>query len=519
MDNKQPDSQISQFPNSYWHSHQRPHFSPLIQDESTEVAVIGGGIVGIVTAYLLAKAGKKVTLVEAREFFHGVTGHTTAKITAQHALIYNELIQTFGKEKARLYYEANRDGLDFIRETSKELNIDCDFEEKDAVVFASSAKGLKQIEKEARAYETLDINGTLTHGQLRDLPFETLAALTMPYQAQFHPVKYLKGLLDEVSRLGGQIYDRTRAVKLSKSDNTVTMENGAVLSYDEIVVASHYPFNDFDGLYFSKLSINRSYAIAGRINKPIPDGMYISAESPIRSLRSIPVENGNDLFLIGGDSHQTGKSNPPNQVHFENLLAFGKEWFELEEVEYHWSAQDMTTLDKVPYIGQMTRTSENVLVATGFNKWGMAMGVSAAKILTDIINGEENDYVELFDPTRNKLKGKDIQRFSKKNTSVGKNLLETKLQRPDKSPEDLDLDEGGLVSIGGKKLGGYRDENGELHLVKTTCSHMGCGLNWNNSERSWDCPCHGSRFSYSGDVLNGPAVKPLKKVDEKKSVE
>jgi len=514
MGNKQSDSQIAQFPNSYWHSHQTPHFTPMTQDESTEVAVIGGGIVGIITAYLLTKAGKKVTLVEARDYFKGVTGHTTAKITAQHALIYNELIQTFGKEKARLYYEANRDGLDFIRETSKELGADCDFEEKDAIVYASSEKGQKQIEKEARAYETLEINGTLTLGQLNALPFETTAALTMPYQAQFHPVKFLEGLLDEVERSGGHIYDQTRAVKLSKNKKMVSMENGSVLTYDKVVVASHYPFNDFDGLYFSKLSINRSYAIAGKIKKPIPDGMYISAESPIRSLRSIHTDNGEDLFLIGGDSHQTGKSDPPNQVHFENLEAFGKEWFDLENVEYHWSAQDMTTLDKVPYIGQMTRISKDVLVATGFNKWGMSMGVSAAMILTDLINGEANDYKELFDPTRNKLKGKDIQRFSKKNTSVGKDLLETKLQRPDKSAEDLALDEGGLVFVNGKKLGGYRDENGELHLVKTTCSHMGCGLNWNNSERSWDCPCHGSRFSYSGDVENGPAVKPLEKVEE-----
>ncbi|MDZ7836280.1 MAG: FAD-dependent oxidoreductase [Alkalibacterium sp.] len=153
MTNQKADSQIAQFPNSFWHSNRTPHFTPMNQDESTEVAVIGGGIVGIITAYLLAKAGKKVTLVEARDYFKGVTGHTTAKITAQHGLIYNKLIQTFGKEKARLYYEANRDGLDFIRETSKALGIDCDFEQKDATVFAASEKGEKQIRKEAQAYE------------------------------------------------------------------------------------------------------------------------------------------------------------------------------------------------------------------------------------------------------------------------------------------------------------------------------------------------------------------------------
>lgn len=513
MANAFTDHQVSNFPKSYWHSHQTPYYKPLTQDESTDVAVIGGGMVGIVTAYLLLKAGKRVTLVEARDYLSGVTGNTTAKITAQHGLIYSELIQTFGKEKARLYYEANRDGLDFIRETSKELDIACDFEEKDAVVFASSEKGQKQIEKEARAYESLGIIGKLTLGQLEDLPFETDAALTMPFQAQFHPVKYLSGLLKEIERLGGQIYDHTRAVKLNKKENSVQMDTDAKLHYDNLVVATHYPFNDFDGLYFTKLSIERSYAIAAKINAKLPEGMYISAESPKRSLRSIRTEDGEDLFLIGGDGHQTGKSHAPTRVHYENLERFGKEWFELESVQYHWSAQDMTTLDKVPYIGKMTRSSKNVFVATGFNKWGMAMCAYSGVLLTDIILGNETVYEDLFDPTRNKLKTKDFERFSKKNTSVGKDLVATKLKRPDKTPDDLQFDEGGLVSLDGEKAGAYRDETGELHLVKTTCTHMGCGLRWNDGERSWDCACHGSRFSYSGEVLNGPAVKPLKKLD------
>ncbi|WP_423190285.1 FAD-dependent oxidoreductase [Alkalibacterium sp. f15] len=507
------DHHLSQFPKSYWHSHQTPHFTSLNQDETTEVSVIGGGMVGIITAYLLLKAGKNVTLVEAKEFISGVTGNTTAKISAQHGLIYHELMQTFDKEKARMYYEANRDGLDFIRDTSKELAIDCDFEEKEAVVFASSEKGRKQIEREARAYEELGIIGKLTLGQLDDLPFETDAALTMPNQAQFHPVKYLTGLLEEIERLGGNLYDDTRAVKLFKKDNYVEMDTGAKLYYDNIVIATHYPFNDFDGLYFTKLSVERSYAIAAKINATLPKGMYISAESPKRSLRSIRSENGEDLLLIGGESHKTGKSNPPTQVHYENLERFGKEWFELESVPYHWSAQDMTTLDKVPYIGQMTQSSKNVLVATGFNKWGMAIGAFSGLLLTDIILGNENVYKELFDPTRNKLKTKDLERFSKKNTAVGKDFVATKLKRPDKTVDDLEPDQGGLVSVDGKKTGGYRDKQGDVHLVKTTCTHMGCGLKWNDAERSWDCSCHGSRFSYSGKVLNGPAVKPLKKLD------
>ncbi|WP_218162498.1 FAD-dependent oxidoreductase [Alkalibacterium sp. 20] len=397
--------------------------------------------------------------------------------------------------------------------TSSELGIGCDLEEKEAIVFASSEKGLKKIKKEARAYEKLGIIGKLTLGQLDDLPFETDAALTMPFQAQFHPVKYLTGLLKEIERLGGKLFDQTRAVKLFKKNDYVEMATGAKLHYDNIVIATHYPFNDFDGLYFAKLSIERSYAIAAKINTKMPEGMYISAESPKRSLRSIRSENGEDLFLIGGESHKTGKSNPPTQMHYENLERFGKEWFELERVPYHWSAQDMTTLDKMPYIGQMTQSTKDVLMATGFNKWGMVIGAFSRLMLTDIILGNDNVYKDLFDPTRNKLKTIDIERFSKKNTAVGKDFVTTKLKRPDKTVDDLKSDEGGLVSVDGKKVGGYRDKQGDVHLVKTTCTHLGCGLKWNDGDRSWDCSSHGSRFSYSGEVLNGPAVKPLKKLD------
>ncbi|WP_373737138.1 FAD-dependent oxidoreductase [Jeotgalibaca porci] len=499
---------ISDFPHSYWHTYPIPHHPPMDSDETTEVAVIGAGIIGIMTAYLLTKAGKRVTLIEAREVLSGVTGNTTAKISAQHALIYDELIQTFGKEKARLYFDANMDGLHLIQEVAAELNIDCDLEPKKAVLYATSEKGVQKIRKEVRAYQQLEIPGRFSMGPLQDLPFKTLAALTMPDQAQFHPVKFLVPLLDAIVASGGKIYERTRAVKCQHATN-IEMENGTVLKADKVVVATHFPFNDFKGFYFAKLEIKRSYGIAANVAGPIPDGMYISVEEPTRSLRSLP----NGQLLIGGDGHPTGKSNEDTQSHYQNLVAFGQEHFGLTDVMNHWSAQDMTTLDKMPYIGEMTKRTPDISVATGFNKWGMAAGAIAGKVLSDAILGNENSYTRLFDPTRPKLKLKDMQQFTKKNLAVGKDLLVSKAKRPDKTPEELAVDEGGLLSFNGQKLGGYRDKKGKLHLVKTTCTHLGCGLNWNDAERSWDCPCHGSRFSYEGAVLNGPAVKPLERVE------
>lgn len=499
------------YPVSYWLEYDLPSFPALTEDLETEIGVVGGGIVGVVAAYFLAKAGKKVVLIEAREVLSGVTGHTTAKISAQHGLIYQELMRTFGKEEARLYYEANQEGLDIIRQLSEERRIECDLEPKEATLYSTSERGAKQIEAEARVYETLGIPGVLTNGRVEELPFPTTAALTMKNQAQFHPVKFLSFLLNEIQRFGGQIFEQSRAVRLLKDETSVRLENGHTLNCEKVIVATHYPFNDFNGLYFSKLSISRSYAIAAKVDAPIPEAMYLSVDSPSHSLRSIRT-GGEEFLLIGGEDHPTGKSKTETQEHYENLAAFGKRWFDLQTVPYHWSAQDMTTLDKVPYIGQMTSASSDILVATGFQKWGMAMGVLAARLLADLLLEEPNVYADLFAPTRGKFKTADLQQFAKKNAAVGKDFFVTKAKRPTMTAEDLQNDEGGLVFADGKKAGGYRDPDGTLHLVNTTCTHMGCGLSWNDAERSWDCACHGSRFSYSGEVLDGPAVKPLEKL-------
>ena len=504
---------LSSFPRSYWLTQPVPHFTALTEDTETEVGVVGGGIVGILTAYLLAKAGKSVVVIEAKEVLRGVTGHTTAKISAQHGLIYDNLIRTFGEDNARLYYEANMEGSRLIQDIAENLDIDCSLERKDAVVFASSQKSVKEIEKEARAYKALGIDGILAYGAIDDLPFPVEAALTMHHQAQFHPVQFLAPLLEEIERLGGRIYEQTRAVQLSKNGKAVLTEHGARLRCENVVVASHYPFNDFDGFYLAKLAISRSYALAAKVEGPIPQAMYISADAPTRSLRRIADDNGGERLLIAGDGHAAGKSETPTQNHYNNLEAFGRSWFGLKEADYHWSAQDMMTLDRVPYIGQMTASSPHVFVATGFNKWGMAAGALSAQLISDLILGRDNRFADLFDPTRSKMKAKDIQQFVKKNTTVAKDLVVTKAQQSEKTLDELNKDEGSLVTVDGRKAGAYRDTDGNLHIVKPTCTHLGCGVRWNNAERSWDCPCHGSRFSYEGDVLNGPALKPLDTLD------
>ena len=397
-------SRVPEVQKSYWREYKDiPSYPALQENESTDIAVIGGGIVGIISAYLLAKAGRKVTLIDAGKLVDGVTGYTTAKITAQHGLFYYPLVKLVGEEQAKLYYQANMDGLKFIEETASELGIDCDFSKHNAFVYATTAIGAKLVEKEAETYSQLGIDGELAKEEV-DLPFQVKEAVVMRGQAQFHPVKFLAGLVKEIERLGGTIYEQTRAIKiLSKNDPVIQTENLSHLSCNKVIVATHYPFNDFDGMYFSRLSVTRSYIIAAKVNGNVPNDMYVSGDTPSRSLRYAPGENGEKLLLIGGDDHATGQSSKETMEHYRNLEKFGDEHFGIQEIPYRWSAQDMTTLDTIPYIGTITAGYDNILVATGFHKWGMSNGALAGMLLADQVLGKENPYAPVFSPTRPKM--------------------------------------------------------------------------------------------------------------------
>lgn len=511
------DNRTRREPGSYWMAtNEIPTYPSLQSNESTDIAVIGGGIAGIITAYLLAKEGKEVTLLEAGRLVGGVTGNTTAKISAQHGTIYSTLMKTAGEKEARLYYEANLEGLQCIENLAQELGIDCMFSRRDAFIYANTEAGAKLLEKEADAYWKLGIDGELAVVDAQaELPFDIRQALVMRNQAQFNPVQFLGGLVKELEKMNVKIYENTRAVKvLSKHDPVIQTENLSRLMCNKVIVATHYPFNDSDGLYFARMAVNRSYAIAAKVSGKIPQGMYISVDQPKRSLRSIEQEDGESLLMIGGEGHGSGKQTKDTMEYYKNLEQTGREQFGLEETLYHWSAQDMSTLDKIPYIGTITAGYDHILVATGFDKWGMAHGAVAARLLTDQVMGRDNKYRGMYKPTRSKMKTVDAVSFLKDNASVAKELVKGKLKMPSKTIDSLSNGQGALVKHQNERAGAYRDKYGQLHLVDATCTHMGCETKWNEAERSWDCPCHGSRFSYTGEVLNGPAVKPLKKLEE-----
>lgn len=496
-------------PEPYWRvSTQLGTFPPLEEDLQVDVAIVGGGLSGITAAYLLSKEGLQVALIEATVLANGTTGHTTAKITAQHDLIYNEFISHIGAERAKLYYDANSDALHFIRQLVKNEKIACDFTDEDAYLFTTTNRGVKKLEDEYQAYQELGITGEWKGTLPFNLPVK--AALLMNNQAQFHPLKYLAHLIKGITDNGGKIYEHTVAMDIEETNQrTILTKKGAKIHAEHVFIASHFPFYDGEGLYFSKMYADRSYVLAAKVDEEFPEGMYLSVDSPKRSLRYTMMD-GEKLVLIGGEEHKTGQG-MDMMYHYEALEQYGHELFSSLDIRFRWSAQDLTTLDKIPYIGKHSRIHPHIFVATGYRKWGMTNSTTAALLITDLILKRPNRYESLFTPSRF-VADPSIKHFISQNADVAKHLLQGKFDMSDRKPEDVQPDEGTVVTVNGKRAGAYRDKEGALHVVDTTCTHMGCEVHWNHGDRSWDCPCHGSRFSYKGEVIEGPAKKPLKQI-------
>jgi glycine/D-amino acid oxidase-like deaminating enzyme/nitrite reductase/ring-hydroxylating ferredoxin subunit len=502
---------IPHFPKTYWREIELPTFQKLSEDVSVDVAIVGAGITGITAAYLLSKEGLKVAILEAGSVLNGTTGHTTAKVTAQHGLIYDEFINHFSEETARLYYESHMNAIQFVESNVQEKGIDCDFSKEDAYIYAVTDEYKEKLETEWEAYKRLDIDGAL-----KDLiPFniDVKAALMMRNQAQFHPLKYLKVLLEDAVKAGCTVFENTTATDIEDDDlqPKVVTKAGHRVTCNQVIIASHFPFYDLPGLYFARMYADRSYAIGIKTDKEYPGGMYISADSPTRSIRYTPID-GENLIIIGGENHKTGQGIDTIK-HFEALEAFAEDVFGIKKYDYRWSAQDLVTLDKVPYIGPITSEREHILVATGFKKWGMTTGTVAGRLLADYVLNNENPYKELYSPSRFHA-DPDLQSLVSTNVDVAKHLIKGKLEIVPGDPDDLTDGEGSVVMYNGQRAGAYKDENGKLYIVDTTCTHLGCECEWNHAEKTWDCPCHGSRYAYSGDVIEGPAKKALKLLAE-----
>ncbi|WP_042223648.1 FAD-dependent oxidoreductase [Oceanobacillus manasiensis] len=492
---------------SYWRDTGKvPSFGELKENISTDVAVVGAGIAGVMTAYQLAKEGKEVALLEARELFSGTSGFTTAKLTAQHNLIYDELINRYGQESAKQFYQANMEGIASIKELSDQYGIDCELEEREAFVYTQKMQNRNKVIKEIEAYEKLGIEGEF----IEDLPLniEIEAAIMMRNQAQFHPVKFLSGLLDEFVKLGGQIYDQTRVMDITDDGGRIQCktENGLKVTASKVIQATHLPILEPEGNFYSQQNNpESSYALAVKTEDEFPDGMYINADLPKRTLRGLDSKTGR-VVLVGGESHSTGDGKSSAERYHE-LENFAKETFEVKEIINRWSAHDYISEDRLPFIGVLSQDQPNVLVVTGLSKWGLAISATGSKILTDTILQRENPYQSLFSPNRNIQESTSVEP-EEKNPDQYDGASE------ENNPENLSDNQGMITKRDGEDVGVYKDENGKLHYVDLTCTHLGCGVQWNDGDNTWDCPCHGSRFSGTGEVIEGPAVESLKSLDK-----
>lgn len=489
---------------SYWvDTAPPPAFTPLASDVSTDVCVIGGGIVGITTALLLKRAGKKVVLLEADGVIRGTTGYTTAKVTSGHSVVYSELEKKHGLDTAKAYAQANEAGLAKIRELAAGIN--CDLETKANYVYTESPDGVDSIESEVAAAQRAGLAATLV--TKTDLPYSVAAAVRQDGQAQFHPLKYLIPLAKEIAGEGSFIFDRTRAIDVDEgSPCCVRTEHGSV-TCEDVVVATNYPFLD-RGLFFPRVHPKRSYCIAGPVPQDkLVDAMYISIDEPTRSIRTISDGN-RTLLLIGGEGHNVGQEQD-TESRYRNLEEWAALNFGMTEITHRWSSQDGSPVDDLPYVGTLRRSSDHLYVATGFKKWGMTNGTTAAMLIGDLILGRSNPYQAPYDPHRLTV-GASATSFVEENVKVGTKMIGDRIAHPQRGgAEDLAPGEAAVVGVGSGQVAAYRDETGTLHAVSAVCTHLGCIVNWNPAEKTWDCPCHGSRFGYEGRVIHGPAVKDL----------
>ncbi len=475
---------------------------------SAEVVVVGGGIVGLTTALLLGEAGVDVVLLEAGRLGHGVSGHTTAKLTSQHGLVYARLRSKLGTEAARTYGAANEAALAWIAARVAADGIACDFRRRDAYLYVERPAEREKLERELEAALAAGLPASLTEGT--PLPYPVAAAVRFVDQAEFHVGKYLRAIADRAQAVGCRLFEDSRALAVSEGSPCVVETAAGTVSAERVVVATHYPFLD-RSLAFARVHPSRSYAIACRIEGEPPPGMHINAGSPTRSIRAVPVEGG-ELLLLSGEGHKVGEGGDTEQ-RYRSLERFARAHWAVESVEYRWSAQDNFTVDGVPYVGWLRPRGKRLLMATGFAKWGMTGGTAAALLLADLVRDRENPWTSLFDANRVKPLAAG-PKLLEENARVALHFLGDRLRaRGSRTLEDLAPGEGDVVRHGGEKVAGHRRDDGTLVAVSARCTHLGCQVVWNTAERSWDCPCHGSRFSPEGEVLQGPAVSRLERKD------
>lgn len=493
------------YTNSVWteDSETAPRHKRLEGEIRVDVAVVGGGITGVTAAYLLKQAGRSVALVESRRVGKGESGKTTAHLTEVLDERYQRLLGKFGVKGARLINESQREALERIAGLTERLRIRCDFERVPGYLFTEYAESVEEIEAEAEACRRLGIAAALTDEV--PLPFAVKRALRFDNQAQFHPRAYLLALAATIPGDGSEIFEDSHVLDVSEEDRCHVVTADGVVNADYVIVAAHVPvFNKV--LLHTKLAAYRSYVIGGLVDRAPVSALFWDTDEPYHYIRTHRVHDGNYVMLVGGEDHRVGQEED-TRAPFERLERYTHVRFGPVPIEFRWSGQIIRPADGLAYIGR-NALSERIFVATGYAGQGMTTGTLAGMILSDLVRGEENRYATLYDATRLKPLA-SARGLIRENVDFPAHLVADRLHRHDDPVTELPSGEGAVLSVSGQRLAVYRNHAGEFSALSPVCTHLGCLVHWNSTEKSWDCPCHGSRFDPTGRVLNGPAVAAL----------
>lgn len=491
-----------------------PQFQPLTHDVRSNVCVVGAGIAGMTTAYLLARAGRAVVLIDDGPIGGGETSRTTAHLTAALDNRYYNIEKMHGEEGARVAAESHMSAIHRIETIASMEDIDCDFQRVEGFLFLGGESTRKDLERELEATHRAGITDT----QLVDrIPFgfwDSGPALRFPRQATFHPLKYLKGLARAILRDGGKIYTGVHAERIEDGEPArVTTSDGHTIHADNVVVCTNTPVNDWLIIH-SKQAAYRTYVIGARVPKgSVPHGLYWDTPNPYHYIRLQTAEDKSgheldyDVLIVGGEDHKTGQAVDTDE-RFVRLEAWTRERFPMvERVDYRWSGQVIEPVDYMAYIGKNPGGDEHIWIATGDSGNGMTHGTIAGIILNELVQGRKHQWSRLYDPSRVRLRA--TPEFVKENVNVAEQYKDWFTGSETADVAAIKPGEGAILGRGRGKIAVYRDERGDIHRLSAVCTHLYCIVRWNDTERTWDCPCHGSRFDPYGKVVNGPAIVGL----------
>jgi len=497
---------------SVWKDDVNLEAPPLEGDATADVCIVGAGIAGLTSAYLLQQSGAKVIVLERGSIGGGETAQTTAHLASVMDDRFEELERLFGQEGARLAYESHAAAIDKIEEITRAEGIDCDFERLDGYLFLGRGQPAEMIANEHEAALRISFPGLERLARAPVSSFDTGPCLRFPHQAMFHPMRYMAGLFEAVRRGGGRVYGGTQVLRVERGQRPVVWtQSGLQVSANAVIVATNTPINDRFAIH-TKQAPYRTYVVALSVPAgSVPPGLYWDTEDPYHYVRlqrgSHADGSGRDLLIVGGEDHKTGEADDADE-RYARLEAWTRERFTMAgEVRYRWSGQVMEPIDGLGFIGEDPEHARHVYIATGDSGQGMTHGTIAGMLLGDLIAGRSNPWAELYSPRRKTLKA--AGEFARENLKVALHYAEWLGRSPVKSADEVPQGKGAIVQRGLHKVAVYRDEEGKVHECSAVCPHLGGLVHWNSEEKAWHCPLHGSRFSPTGEVLGGPAAQPL----------